>query len=99
MRNAYDHNVRKLWIANVHDPKVAAYDLELFLDMAWNIDGVESENVGKHLQDWLTVNFGKAAADKLYPRCASSITSAVSAALNSWVGLRLNLTRDITIAV
>lgn len=67
MRNAYDHNVRKLWIANVHDPKVAAYDLELFLDMAWNINGVESENVGKHLQDWLTVNFGKAAADKLYP--------------------------------
>lgn len=67
MRNAYDHNVRKLWIANVHDPKVAAYDLELFLDMAWNINSVESENVGKHLENWLATNFGKQAADKIYP--------------------------------
>ena len=40
MKAAYDHNCRKLWIVNVHDPKVAAYDLELFLDMAWNIEGL-----------------------------------------------------------
>ena len=40
MRTAYDHNVRKMWIVNVHDPKVAGYDLELFLDMAWDIDCV-----------------------------------------------------------
>ena len=40
MRQAYDHNCRKLWIANVHDPKVAGYDLELFLDMAWNIESI-----------------------------------------------------------
>ena len=40
MKAAYDHNCRKLWIVNVHDPKVAAYDLELFLDIAWNIEGL-----------------------------------------------------------
>ena len=40
MRAAYDHNCRRLWIANVHDPKVAAYDLELFMDMAWNIESI-----------------------------------------------------------
>ena len=40
LKTAYDHNCRKLWIANVHDPKVAAYDLELFLDMAWNINAI-----------------------------------------------------------
>ena len=34
MREAYDHNARRLWIANVHELKTAAYDLELFLDMA-----------------------------------------------------------------
>lgn len=45
MRQAYDHNVRKLWIVNVHDPKVAGYDLELFLDMAWNIDCVSGETI------------------------------------------------------
>lgn len=67
MRTAYDHNVRKLWIVNVHDPKVAAYDLELFLDLAWNIDGVKSDAVGEHLNKWLATNFGEKAAEKLYP--------------------------------
>jgi len=40
MKAAYDHNCRKLWIVNVHDPKVAAYDLEFFLDMAWDINSI-----------------------------------------------------------
>lgn len=67
MRTAYDHNVRKLWIANVHDPKVAAYDLEFFLDLAWDIDCVSSDAVGEHLNRWLAANFGEKAAGKLYP--------------------------------
>ena len=67
MREAYDHNVRKVWIANVHDPKVAGYDLELFLDMAWNIDGMTSENLGEHYKAWLCRQFGKEAGEKLYP--------------------------------
>lgn len=67
MRNAYDHNVRRLWIANVHDPKVAAYDMELFLDLAWDINSVQSDKVGDHLRQWLITNFGNAAGEKLYP--------------------------------
>lgn len=67
MRNAYDHNVRKQWIANVHDPKVAAYDLELFLDMAWNIDSVDASTVKNHYKAWLTRQFGKDAADTIFP--------------------------------
>lgn len=67
MRNAYDHDARKLWIANVHDPKVAAYNLELFLDMAWNINSVDGENLGNHLRDWLIVNYGETAGERLYP--------------------------------
>lgn len=68
MRNAYDHNVRKLWIANVHDPKVAAYDMELFLDMAWDINSVESDKVGEHLRNWLKTNFGDEVGEALYPQ-------------------------------
>lgn len=67
MRNAYDHNVRKLWIANVHDPKVAGYDLELFMDMAWNIDGVDAANLDSHYKVWLSRNFGERAADEIFP--------------------------------
>lgn len=72
MKEAYDHNCRRLWIANVHDPKVAAYDLELFLDMAWDINVIGNvssvfdptyrnrrfETVADHLGCWLTTQFG-----------------------------------------
>ena len=64
---AYHHNVRKLWIANVHDPKVAAYDLELFLDLAWNINCVEGHTLTKHLESWLCRQFGQEAGKRLLP--------------------------------
>lgn len=64
MRKAYDRNARKIWIANVHDPKVAAYDLELFLDMAWDIESIDGSTVKQHYRNWLTRQFGPAAADR-----------------------------------
>lgn len=67
MREAYLHNVRKLWIANVHDPKVAAYDLELFLDLAWNINCVDGHTLTKHLESWLCRQFGQEAGKRLVP--------------------------------
>ena len=67
MRQAYDHNVRKLWIVNVHDPKVAGYDLELFLDMAWNIDCVSGETLNDHYQTWLCREFGQEVGKQLFP--------------------------------
>ena len=67
MRAAYDHNCRKLWIVNVHDPKVAAYDLELFLDMAWDIDGVNPSTLEEHLGRWLCTQFGERAGKQLVP--------------------------------
>lgn len=67
MRQAYDHNARKLWIANVHDPKVAAYDLELFLDMAWDINSVGPRSVNAHLEKWLCREFGESAGAVLAP--------------------------------
>ena len=67
MKAAYDHNVRKIWIVNVHDPKVAGYDLELFLDMAWNIDCVTGESINNHYKAWLCRQFGKEVGEKLFP--------------------------------
>ena len=67
MRTAFTHNARRLWIANVHDPKVAAYDLELFLDMAWDIDAVTPQTVAAHLHRWLATQFGKPVADGIAP--------------------------------
>ena len=67
MKAAYDHNCRKLWIVNVHDPKVAAYDLEFFLDMAWNIDAIHPNTINNHLQNWLCTQFGEEVGQKLFP--------------------------------
>lgn len=66
MRAAYDHNVRKLWIVNVHDPKVAGYDLELFLDMAWDINSVSGSTLADHYHAWLCRQFGREAGDRLF---------------------------------
>ena len=67
LREAYDHQMRKLWIANVHDPKVAGYDLELFLDLAWNIDCVSHSTLNDHLHAWLCRQFGEEAGQRIFP--------------------------------
>ena len=74
MKAAYDHNCRKLWIVNVHDPKVAAYDLELFLDLAWNINSIvpndsylKTQTLTQHLEHWLCTQFGEEAGRRLAP--------------------------------
>ena len=67
MRTAYDHNARKLWIVNVHDPKVAGYGLELFLDMAWNINCVSESSIEEHYGRWLCRQFGDEAGKLLFP--------------------------------
>ena len=67
MKTAYDHNVRKIWIVNVHDPKVAGYDLELFLDMAWDINSVKANTIERHYQAWLCRQFGDVAGRTLFP--------------------------------
>jgi hypothetical protein len=56
-----------MWIANVHDVKVAAYDLELFLDMAWNIDCVSGSTLCDHYRSWLCRQFGREAGLRLFP--------------------------------
>ena len=65
MCQAYDHNAKRLWIANVHDPKVAAYQLSLFMDMAWNIDCVNPNTLQDHLEGWLSQQFGAEAGQQL----------------------------------
>ena len=67
MKAAYDHNCKDVWIVNVHDPKVAAYDLSLFMDMAWNINSVGPTNLNDHLKGWLRQQLGVATAFKAAP--------------------------------
>lgn len=57
---------KNTWIATVRNPKTAAYQLSLFLDMAWNQNNVKN-GVEQHLEAWLKQQFGKEAGHKLLP--------------------------------
>lgn len=65
MGTAFDRGAKRLWMCAVHNPYVAAYQLTLFLDMAWNIKAVDRTDVGSHLNGWLAANFGQRAANAL----------------------------------
>ncbi len=65
LRRAYDQQARKLWVVSLHDPKVAAYNLSLAMDMAWNIKAVNYSSLQQHMQDWLVQQFGREAGAKL----------------------------------
>ncbi len=67
LRTAYDHGANRVWIINVHDPKVAAYHLSLAMDMAWNINSVSPTTLRKHLNAWLAEQFGQPIADAIHP--------------------------------
>lgn len=67
MKQAYDHNARRVWIVNVHDLKPSAYNLELFLDMAWDIHSVAPSTLNEHQEKWLCREFGEQAGKKLFP--------------------------------
>ena len=66
-RNAYQENIRKTWVASVRNPKIAAYQLSLFLDMAWDEKAVTAKNLEQHLEKWLGQQFGKTNGHRLLP--------------------------------
>ncbi len=67
MKMAYDKGARDIWMLNVGDIKPAEYLTELFLDMAWNIDQIKDskEGLDRHLQNWLSREFGAHNAPEL----------------------------------
>lgn len=65
MNKACAHGADRIWIANIHDPKTAAYQLELFLDLAWHGNAGEAAGADAHLGEWLAREFGSDAAAPL----------------------------------
>lgn len=65
LREAYEHGVRKQWIFNIHDPKIAAFDLELALNLAWQFDAVREEGMDKYTERWFAREFGEEYAGTL----------------------------------
>lgn len=58
MSKAYQDGAQKMWIANVGDIKPAEYNMELFLDLAWNVEAVNHDSIKNHLTQWASREFG-----------------------------------------
>lgn len=67
MKLAYEQGIQKMWVLNVGDIKPAEYQIELFMDMAWNLDQVSSEGVASHLNKWLERELGSSCASAVFP--------------------------------
>lgn len=67
MKQAYDKGIQKMWVLNVGDIKPIEYQIELFMDMAWNIDQVSKEGVTCHMANFLKREFGDTAGKQLLP--------------------------------
>ncbi|MCX2678642.1 glycosyl hydrolase 115 family protein [Galbibacter sp. EGI 63066] len=66
MSKAYQFNARNIWILNCGDIKPHEYNIELFMDMGWNMkDFGKSVDVRKHMKNWYERLFGKNNASQL----------------------------------
>ncbi|MFT3753302.1 MAG: glycosyl hydrolase 115 family protein [Paludibacter sp.] len=67
LKLAYDKGARDMWILNVGDIKPAEYQIEMLMDMAWDIDAIPSNAKGLdiHLKTWLQREFGERQASGL----------------------------------
>ncbi|PTQ98203.1 glycosyl hydrolase family 115 (putative glucuronidase) [Mucilaginibacter yixingensis] len=66
MSRAYEMNARNVWVVNVGDIKPAEYDIQYFLDMAYNVKPfLNTQFVKPHLKAWVADNLGAEHADEI----------------------------------
>ncbi|MRT93204.1 glycosyl hydrolase 115 family protein [Ancylomarina sp. 16SWW S1-10-2] len=66
MSKAYEFQSRDLWILNCGDIKPHEYNIELFLDMAWDMSSFDkSSGVKNHMQNWAGREFGEQNANSV----------------------------------
>ena len=58
MALTYDYGVRELWVVNVGDLKPMEYPITFFLDMAWNPQRFNENNLFQHTVDFCRQQFG-----------------------------------------
>jgi hypothetical protein len=66
MTKAYSTGNNRMWIVNVGDIKPLEYNMNLFLDMAYDMKPFSSPGFVKaHLETWMSNIFGKSSANEL----------------------------------
>ena len=64
MNLTYRYGVDKIWVVNVGDLKPMEYPISFFLDMAWNPDRFNENNLIQHTEDWCSQQFGDEYGEK-----------------------------------
>ena len=64
MNLTYQYGVDQMWILNVGDLKPMEYPITFFLDMAWNPDQFNPQNLSLHSVDFCRSIFGNEYADE-----------------------------------
>lgn len=59
MNLTYQHGVDKIWVVNVGDLKPMEYPISFFLDMAWNPDQFNADNLLQHTEQSCAQQFGE----------------------------------------
>lgn len=59
MNLTYQHGVDKIWVVNVGDLKPMEYPISFFLDMAWNPDQFNADNLLQYTEQWCAQQFGE----------------------------------------
>ncbi|WP_293886294.1 MULTISPECIES: glycosyl hydrolase 115 family protein [unclassified Sphingobacterium] len=62
MNLTYRHGVDRIWIVNVGDLKPMEFPISFFLDMAWNPDRFNANNLMDYTREWCRQQFGEAYA-------------------------------------
>lgn len=65
LHRAWDGHTRDTWMAQSSDPALSALQLNLFMDMAWNINGTASDQADRYLNRWLQEQFGRQTGARL----------------------------------
>ena len=58
MNLTYRYGVKELWVVNVGDLKPMEYPIQFFLDMAWDPDRFNENNLLQHAEDFCARQFG-----------------------------------------
>lgn len=80
MNLTYEYGVRKLWIVNVGDLKPMEYPITFFMDMAWNPEKFNAQNLQQHTIDFCKQQFGGNYAEEIahilntYPKYNRRVT-------------------------
>lgn len=78
LRKAYDTTADRVWLANCGDLKGSEMQVSLFLDMAYDIDRFNPDNVATYPARWLANMFGEQYYDEFEDIACSHINLAFS---------------------